>query len=187
MQATAHFLIWTICLSGSDRLYACLSDQQEIQGERPVDDDHRLADDAVTCGCRQFLDLPVSAANRAVQLCGRVFHGRGSFQLFHDRGGRSGALVNCDCRHMDVDALCDADLSGGSSVHPDSIYEAAECDRASKWRQFWTITIPDGPAVPDAGGAVSRHRELQDVRSGCATDRWRPGNTTDVDVDRSQA
>ena len=25
---------------------------------------------------------------------------------------------------------------------PDSIYEAAECDRASKWRQFWTITIP---------------------------------------------
>jgi multiple sugar transport system permease protein len=25
---------------------------------------------------------------------------------------------------------------------PDYIYEAAEVDRASKWRQFWTITIP---------------------------------------------
>ena len=32
-------------------------------------------------------------------------------------------------------------LAGLRSI-PTSIYEAAECDRASKWRQFWTITIP---------------------------------------------
>jgi multiple sugar transport system permease protein len=32
-------------------------------------------------------------------------------------------------------------LAGLRSI-PDSIYEAAECDRAGKWRQFWTITIP---------------------------------------------
>ena len=32
-------------------------------------------------------------------------------------------------------------LAGLRSI-PDSIYEAAECDRASHWRQFWTITIP---------------------------------------------
>jgi multiple sugar transport system permease protein len=32
-------------------------------------------------------------------------------------------------------------LAGLRSI-PDSIYEAAECDCASKWRQFWTITIP---------------------------------------------
>ncbi|MBC7735848.1 MAG: sugar ABC transporter permease [Candidatus Saccharibacteria bacterium] len=32
-------------------------------------------------------------------------------------------------------------LAGLRSIPP-SIYEAAECDRASKWRQFWTITIP---------------------------------------------
>ncbi|SFC87320.1 carbohydrate ABC transporter permease [Tropicimonas isoalkanivorans] len=32
-------------------------------------------------------------------------------------------------------------LAGLRSI-PDSIYEAAECDRASNWRQFWTITIP---------------------------------------------
>lgn len=32
-------------------------------------------------------------------------------------------------------------LAGLRSI-PDSIYEAAECDRASPWRQFWTITIP---------------------------------------------
>ena len=32
-------------------------------------------------------------------------------------------------------------LAGLRSI-PDSIYEAAECDRAGSWRQFWTITIP---------------------------------------------
>ena len=32
-------------------------------------------------------------------------------------------------------------LAGLRSI-PDSIYEAAECDCATKWRQFWTITIP---------------------------------------------
>jgi multiple sugar transport system permease protein len=32
-------------------------------------------------------------------------------------------------------------LAGLRSI-PDSIYEAAECDRASTWRQFWTITLP---------------------------------------------
>lgn len=32
-------------------------------------------------------------------------------------------------------------LAGLRSI-PESIYEAAECDRASSWRQFWTITVP---------------------------------------------
>lgn len=32
-------------------------------------------------------------------------------------------------------------LAGLRSI-PDSIYEAAEIDRASPWRQFWTITVP---------------------------------------------
>ncbi len=32
-------------------------------------------------------------------------------------------------------------LAGLRSI-PDSIYEAAEVDRASKWRQFWSITLP---------------------------------------------
>ena len=32
-------------------------------------------------------------------------------------------------------------LAGLRSI-PDTIYEAAECDRASNWRQFWTITVP---------------------------------------------
>jgi multiple sugar transport system permease protein len=32
-------------------------------------------------------------------------------------------------------------LAGLRSI-PDSIYEAAEVDRASAWRRFWSITLP---------------------------------------------
>jgi multiple sugar transport system permease protein len=32
-------------------------------------------------------------------------------------------------------------LAGLRSI-PESIYEAAEVDRASVWRQFWTVTVP---------------------------------------------
>jgi multiple sugar transport system permease protein len=32
-------------------------------------------------------------------------------------------------------------LAGLRSI-PESIYEAAEVDRASVWRQFWTVTLP---------------------------------------------
>jgi multiple sugar transport system permease protein len=45
-------------------------------------------------------------------------------------------------RHLDVDAVRDAHLPRGPRSIPDYIYEAAEVDRASKWRQFWSITLP---------------------------------------------
>ena len=32
-------------------------------------------------------------------------------------------------------------MAGLRSI-PDYIYEAAEVDRASRWRQFWSITVP---------------------------------------------
>ena len=70
-------------------------------------------------------------------------------------------------------------LAGLRSI-PDYIYEAAEVDRASPWRQFWSITAADGAALHHAGGAVPRHRELQDVRHGQPADRGGPGSTTEV-------
>jgi len=39
------------------------------------------------------------------------------------------------------DMLGSVALAGLRSI-PDYIYEAAEIDRASRWRQFWTITLP---------------------------------------------
>ena len=41
-----------------------------------------------------------------------------------------------------MDALRHADLPRGLRSIPDYIYEAAEVDRASPWRQFWSITLP---------------------------------------------
>ena len=52
------------------------------------------------------------------------------------RLGRSLLLI------PDVDPFCNADMSRRIAFDSDSIYEAAECDRASQWRQFWTITVP---------------------------------------------
>ena len=69
MQATAHFLIWTIALQVLIGFYAGLSDQQEIQRQRYVDHDHRVPDDVVARRCRKFLDVSVPAADRLVQLC----------------------------------------------------------------------------------------------------------------------
>ena len=55
-------------------------------------------------------------------------------------------------------------LAGLRSI-PDYIYEAAEIDRASAWRQFWSITVP--MVLPFLMLAVLfRHRKLQDVRHG---------------------
>ncbi len=46
---------------------------------------------------------------------------------------------------------------------------------------------PDGPAVPDAGRPVPGHRELQDVRPGGAADRRRPRRHHASVLDRAEA
>ena len=65
-------------------------------------------------------------------------------------------------------------LAGLRSI-PGYIYEAAEMRPGLEVAAVPHHHPPDGGALPDAGGAVSRHRELQDVRPGRAADRWRPG------------
>ena len=66
MQATAHFLFWTIFFPGADRLYPGLADQQEIQGQRPLDHHHSLTHDVIACRGREFLDFSLSAPDWAV-------------------------------------------------------------------------------------------------------------------------
>jgi len=74
-----------------------------------------------------------------------------------------------------MDALRDAHLSCRAALDPDYIYEAAEVDRASRWRQFWSITLPMALPFIMPRGAVSRHRELQDVRHGQSAHFGRTG------------
>ena len=63
-----------------------------------------------------------------------------SFQMIGDRALAPWAIVIVDVWMWTpyVMLIC---LAGLRSI-PDYIYEAAEVDRASTWRQFWSITLP---------------------------------------------
>jgi multiple sugar transport system permease protein len=63
-----------------------------------------------------------------------------SFEMLGDAGLAPWAIVIVDTWMWTpyVMLIC---LAGLRSI-PDYIYEAAEVDRASSWRQFWTITLP---------------------------------------------
>ncbi|HIC82339.1 MAG TPA: sugar ABC transporter permease [Kiloniellaceae bacterium] len=63
-----------------------------------------------------------------------------SFQMIGDVNLAPWAIVIVDTWMWTpyVMLIC---LAGLRSI-PDYIYEAAEVDRASKWRQFWSITVP---------------------------------------------
>ena len=70
-------------------------------------------------------------------------------------------------------------LAGLRSI-PDYIYEAAEVDRASKWRQFWTITLPMAPpfimlAVLFRGIENFKMFDMVNLLTGGG-----PGSTTEV-------
>ena len=56
------------------RLRPCLLIDRQVPRPRLLDHDHPAADDAVAGGGRQFLDLPLPAADRAVQLRRRLLH-----------------------------------------------------------------------------------------------------------------
>ena len=77
-------------------------------------------------------------------------------------------------------------LAGLRSI-PDYIYEAAEVDRASPWRQFWSITLP--MVLPFLMLAVlfRAHRELQDVRPRGRADLRRPGLGDRARLDQPEA
>ena len=77
-------------------------------------------------------------------------------------------------------------LAGLRSI-PDYIYEAAEVDRASPLAAVLVDHAADGAALHHAGGAVPRHRELQDVRHGQPADRRRPGLDHRGRLDHAQA
>ena len=65
---------------------------------------------------------------------------RGSFQMIGDVALAPWAIVIVDVWMWTpyVMLIC---LAGLRSI-PDYLYEAAEVDRASAWRQFWSITVP---------------------------------------------
>jgi multiple sugar transport system permease protein len=142
MQATAHFLFWTIffqVLIGFTLAYLI---NKKFKGNDlwttiivlPM-----MLSPAVVGNFWTFLYQPqIGLFNYMISFFSGV--DPSSFSMIGQVNLAPWAIVIVDTWMWTpfVMLIC---LAGLRSI-PDSIYEAAECDRASKWRQFWTITIP---------------------------------------------
>ncbi len=142
MQATAHFLIWTIVLQVLIGFTLAWLINRRFRGNDlwttiivlPM-----MLSPAVVGNFWTFLYQPqIGLFNYAVAFFTGV--DPTSFSMIGDVGLAPWAIVIVDTWMWTpfVMLIC---LAGLRSI-PDYIYEAAECDRASKWRQFWTITVP---------------------------------------------
>ncbi len=142
MQATAHFLIWTIILQVLIGFTLAFLINKKFKGNdlwTTIIVFPMMLSPAVVGNFWTFLYQPqIGLFNYVIAF----FTGAdpASFSMIGDVNLAPWAIVIADTWMWTpfVMLIC---LAGLRSI-PDSIYEAAECDRASKWRQFWTITIP---------------------------------------------
>jgi len=142
MQATAHFLIWTIIcqvLIGFTLAYLI---NKKFRGNdlwTTIIVFPMMLSPAVVGNFWTFLYQPqIGLFNYVIGFLTGA--DPSSFSMIGEVSLAPWAIVIVDTWMWTpfVMLIC---LAGLRSI-PDSIYEAAECDRASKWRQFWTITIP---------------------------------------------
>jgi len=142
MQATAHFLFWTIVLQVLIGFSLAWLINRKFKGNDlwttiivlPM-----MLSPAVVGNFWTFLYQPqIGLFNYMIAFLTGA--DPTSFSMIGDVALAPWAIVIVDTWMWTpfVMLIC---LAGLRSI-PDSIYEAAECDRASKWRQFWTITIP---------------------------------------------
>lgn len=142
MQATAHFLIWTLVLQVILGFSLAYLINKKFRGNdlwTTVIVLPMMLSPAVVGNFWTFLYQPqIGLFNYVVGF----FTGRdpASFSMIANVSLAPWAIVIVDTWMWTpfVMLIC---LAGLRSI-PDSLYEAAECDRASPWRQFWTITIP---------------------------------------------
>lgn len=142
MQATAHFLFWTIVLQVLIGFTLAYLINKKFRGNNlwttlivlPM-----MLSPAVIGNFWTFLYQPqIGLFNYVVGYLTGV--DPSSFSMIGDVALAPWSIIIVDTWMWTpfVMLIC---LAGLRSI-PDNIYEAAECDRASKWRQFWTITIP---------------------------------------------
>lgn len=142
MQATAHFLIWTIILQVLIGFALAFLINKKFKGNdlwTTIIVFPMMLSPAVVGNFWTFLYQPQNGLFNYVV---SFFTGidPASFSMIGDVNLAPWSIIIVDTWMWTpfVMLIC---LAGLRSI-PDSIYEAAECDRASKWRQFWTITIP---------------------------------------------
>ncbi|MBT8433363.1 MAG: sugar ABC transporter permease [Gammaproteobacteria bacterium] len=142
MQATAHFLFWTIVLQVLIGFTLAYLINKKFKGNDlwttiivlPM-----MLSPAVVGNFWTFLYQPqIGLFNYVVGFLTGA--DPSTFSMIGDVALAPWAIIIVDTWMWTpfVMLIC---LAGLRSI-PDSIYEAAECDRASKWRQFWTITVP---------------------------------------------
>ena len=142
MQATAHFLFWTIALQTLLGFALAYLIDRKFRGHgfwTTVILIPMMLSPAVVGNFWAFLYQPqIGLWNYAVSFLTGIppasFTMIGSVQL----APWSIIIVDTWMWTPYVMLIC---LAGLRSI-PDYIYEAAEVDRASKWRQFWSITLP---------------------------------------------
>ena len=142
MQATAHFLFWTIVLQVLIGFTLAYLINKKFKGNDlwttiivlPM-----MLSPAVVGNFWTFLYQPqIGLFNYVVGFISGA--DPSTFSMIGDVALAPWSIIIVDTWMWTpfVMLIC---LAGLRSI-PDSIYEAAECDRASKWRQFWTITVP---------------------------------------------
>jgi multiple sugar transport system permease protein len=142
MQATAHFLFWTLFLQVVIGFTLAWLINRKFKGNDlmttliviPM-----MLSPAVVGNFWTFLYQPqIGLINYAVEFVTGI--PASSFTMLGSVALAPWAIVIVDTWMWTpfVMLIC---LAGLRSI-PDYIYEAAEVDRASKWRQFWTMTVP---------------------------------------------
>jgi len=142
MQVTAHFVFWSILIEVAIGFGLALLIDKRFRGHGfwttvillPM-----MLSPAVVGTFWSFLFQPqIGLFNYAVGFIGGI--DPSSFQMIGDVPLAPWAIVLVDVWMWTpyVMLIC---LAGLRSI-PESIYEAAEVDRASKWRQFWSVTLP---------------------------------------------
>ncbi len=142
MQATAHFLFWTIALQTLIGFALAYLIDRKFRGHgfwTTVILVPMMLSPAVVGNFWAFLYQPqIGLFNYAVAFVSGV--PPSSFEMLGSVRLAPWAIVIVDTWMWTpyVMLIC---LAGLRSI-PDYIYEAAEVDRASTWRQFWSITLP---------------------------------------------
>ena len=142
MQATAHFVFWTILLQTVIGFALAYLIDRKFRGHgfwTTVILIPMMLSPAVVGNFWTFLYQPqIGLFNYVVSF----FSGLppSSFEMIGSVNLAPWSIIIVDTWMWTpyVMLIC---LAGLRSI-PDYIYEAAEVDRASQWRQFWTITLP---------------------------------------------
>src|SRR3954447_6205427 len=142
MQATAHFVFWTILLETLLGFALAYLIDRKFRGHAfwttiilvPM-----MLSPAVVGNFWRFLYQPqIGLFNYVIAFLAGI--PPSSFQMIGSVDLAPWSIIIVDT-WMWTPYVALIILAGLRSI-PDYIYEAAEVDRASKWRQFWSITLP---------------------------------------------